>query len=177
MRNRYYKIYIIEMYINFDSHSIIKKKKKKEKEIIHFDNNHYMLNQSIKTSAEGTLFWVSQTLSASKLTRWPLTRYRFIRFSLAYRERSQLQVDTRVGEILTVNPSLRRGNPAGPHLLTEFTFARLCSLMRHCFRANAFALCKCNQRPIWMNFPPKKPTCFPNDRLQSLKHIGTLTSN
>lgn len=40
MRNRYYKIYIIEMYINFDSHSIIKKKKKKEKEIIHFDNNH-----------------------------------------------------------------------------------------------------------------------------------------
>lgn len=31
MRNRYYKIYIIEMYINFDSHSIIKKRKKKKK--------------------------------------------------------------------------------------------------------------------------------------------------
>lgn len=39
----------------------------------------------------------------------------------------------------------------GPHLLTEFTFTRLCSLMRHCFRANAFALCNCNQRPIWTN--------------------------
>lgn len=31
---------------------------------------------------------------------------------------------TVVGEILTVNPSLRRGNPAGPHLLPEFTFTR-----------------------------------------------------
>lgn len=84
--------YITKKRIDFDFHSSIEERRGKNPYVS--TTNHHVSNRS-KTSSEGTLFSVSRTLSAPKLTRWPLTRYRFIRFSLAYRERSQLQVDTR----------------------------------------------------------------------------------
>lgn len=91
--NRYYEIYNEETCSNRFSFSFVIEERRGKNPYVS-TTNHHISNRS-KTSSEGTLFSVSRTLSASKLTRWPLTRYRFIRFSLAYRERSQLQVDTR----------------------------------------------------------------------------------
>lgn len=124
-------------------------KKKKEKKlyisttiIISWIAQKHQIRRNTVLSFTNVVCIKIDTLTINSLSIYPI---------LAGLSRAQSQVDTRVGEILTVNPSLRRGNPAGPHLLTEFTFTRLCSLMRHCFRANAFALCNCNQRPIWTN--------------------------
>lgn len=70
--NRYYKIYIIEMHSRFWFSFVIEKRKKKEKKNYTFQQRSLYLESRRKISLEGAPFWVSQTLSASKLTRWPL---------------------------------------------------------------------------------------------------------
>lgn len=70
--NRYYKIYIIEMHSRFWFSFVIEKRKKKEKKNYTFQQRSLYLESRRKILLEGAPFWVSQTLSASKLTRWPL---------------------------------------------------------------------------------------------------------
>lgn len=121
--NRYYKIYIIEMHSRFWFSFVIKKEKGKKKLyisttiIISWIAAKNIARRSTVLSFTNVVCIKIDTLTIKPAIDLSDSRW-LIESAVSYKWIH------RVGEILTINPSLRRGNPAGPHLLTEFTFTR-----------------------------------------------------